>query len=351
MRRVKLSEQVPLYFKEEAVDQYVVVERNENYWGEKPFFKRVVFKIVPDQNSRIMALEAGDVDIAVYPSLPSLKELEVKYNIFSDFKGLPFLMFNLTKPYMRDVNFRKALNMVIDRESIAEEIYCGTAEPTSSLIPKELLYSIEGEYQGYPYNPAEAKKLLKESGYFDSNGDGYIDKNGERVELVFPYWVTPEYKSITEIIAFNLEEIGIKTEIRSLEPGAYWEVVMEKGNYDICLDATGIFWGSSSTMLFDHFYSKSGLGGFHRMDDPEIDKLIEEGMELESRNDYSGAAEKYKTAQKIAVDELVSLCPVVFEKHIVVARKNVKDFSPFPHYGMFYNGNSDNMLVKVRWEE
>lgn len=342
----------PFKFKEEAKDQYVIVERNENYWGEKPFFKRVVFKIVPDPNTRILALKTGDVDVAVYPSLPSLKELEKEYNTFYVFKGLPFLMFNFSKPYIKDINFRKALCMAVDKENIAKEIYYGTADPANSLIPKGLLYSIEDEYQGFPYNPVEAKKLLEESGYSDSNNDGYIDKNGKNIEIIFPYFASEaEYKSIAETIASSFEEIGIKTKIVTLEAAAYDEVILEKGNYDVCLDATGIFWGSSSTMLYDHFYSKSGLLGFHRIKDAEVDKLIEKGMELESRKDFKGAAQKYKTAQKRAIDELVGLYPVVFQKHVVVAKKNVKNFSPFPYYGMFYNGDSDNLLVNVRWEE
>jgi peptide/nickel transport system substrate-binding protein len=132
---------------------------------------------------------------------------------------------------------------------------------------------------------------------------------------------------------------------------AYDEVILEKGDYDICLDATGIFWGSSSSSIFDHFYSKSGLTGFHRMADAEIDKLIEEGMELESKNDIKGAEVKYKAAQKRAIDDLIIICPVVFQKHIVAADKNVKNFSPFPHFGMFTSGVTENMIGEITWED
>ncbi|HHY29895.1 MAG TPA: hypothetical protein GX520_04280, partial [Syntrophaceticus sp.] len=105
-----------------------------------------------------------------------------------------------------------------------------------------------------------------------------------------------------------------------------------------------------STMLYDHFYSKSGLTGFHRLKDAEVDKLIEEGMELESRNDIKGAAEKYKAAQKRAIGDLVHICPVVFTKHIVVAKKNVKNFTTFPQYWMFHNGVTENMIGEITWE-
>jgi peptide/nickel transport system substrate-binding protein len=342
----------PYKFKEDVKDQYVVVERNDDYWGKKPFFKRVVFKPVPDQNTRVMALKTGDVDMALYPSIPSLKDLEKEYTIFKGFKGFPFLMFNFERSYLKNVDFRKALCMAVDREKIAKEIYQGTAEPAYSLIPKELLYSIEGEHQGISFNPKEAKKMLEKAGYKDSDKDGYVDQDGKNLELKLVYWAADEqYKSIAETISSSFNELGVKTNISALEIAAYDEVISEKGDYDICLDAGGIFWGSTSTMLYDHFYGKSGLTGFHSLIDAEIDKLIEEGMELESKNDIKGAAVKYKAAQKRAIDDLVIECPVVFQKYIVAAKKNVKNFSPFSHFGMFSNGVTENMIGEIKWED
>ena len=339
-------------FKEEVTDQQVTVERNDDYWGKKPFFKRVVFKLVPDQNTRVMALKTGDVDMALYPALPSLNDLKKEYNVFYGFRGLPFLTFNFSKPYGQDINIRKALGMAVDKEKIAKEIYYGTAVPANSLIPKELLYSIEGEYKGISYNPTKAKELLKESGYKDSDNDGFIDQDGKNLELKFVYWAEDQwYKSIAETIASSLKDIGVKTNIVAVDAAAWNEVVLEKGDYDFCLDATGIFWGGSSTMLYDQFYSKSGMTGFQRLEDAEFDKLFEDGMELESRNDIKGAAEKYKAAQRRAINELVIVYPLVFEKHVAVAKKNVKNFSPFPYYWMFDEGCTENLLGEIKWED
>jgi len=60
---------------------------------------------------------------------------------------------------------------------------------------------------------------------------------------------------------------------------------------------------------------------------------------------------KYKAAQKRAIEELVFLCPVVFQKHIVVTKNNVKNCSPFPHSWMFYNGCTENILGEIKWED
>ena len=71
---------------------------------------------MPDENTRVMALKTGDVDMALYPALPSLKELQKEYTAFYGFNGLPYLMFNFEKPYTKNINFRKALCMAIDKE-------------------------------------------------------------------------------------------------------------------------------------------------------------------------------------------------------------------------------------------
>jgi peptide/nickel transport system substrate-binding protein len=158
----------------------------------------------------------------------------------------------------------------------------------------------------------QAKKMMEKADYKDCDKDGYVGQDGKNLELKYVYWAADEqYKSVAENISCSFNEIGVKTNISALESAAaYNEVVLEKGDYDICLDATGVFWGSTSTMLYGHFYSKSGLTGFGRLNDADIDKPIEEGMELESKNNIKGAAVKYKAEQKRAVDDLVAICLV-----------------------------------------
>lgn len=342
----------PFKFKEEAKDQYVVVERNDEYWGEKPYFKRIVFKIIPDANTRVMALQRGEVDIVLNPPYPLINELRKDFNVVIAPRGCTaILLFNHNRPQMQDINLRKALCMAFEKDKIVSRVFYGTASPAKAIVPPEVAYSAENEIQGWSYNPNEAKRLIEKAGYRETDS-GYVDKNGQPLKLRFTYYAPEEgYKELAEAIASYYERIGVKTDIVTLEASAYYTEVIEKGNFDICLDLVGLFWGSPSTMLYDQLYSKSGLIGYHRPEDEEIDRLLEEGMELESRKDLAGAAEKYKAAQKRALEELVVSCPIAYQKHIVVSKKNVKGLSPFPIYGMYYNGDAEKELVKIRWKE
>ncbi|NPV28115.1 MAG: hypothetical protein HPY58_00380 [Firmicutes bacterium] len=342
----------PFKFKEEVKDQYVIVERNDEYWGEKPYFKRIVFKPIPDANTRVMALQRGEVDVVLYPPYPLINELRKDFNVVVAPRGCTaILLFNHNRPQMQDINLRKALCMAFEKDKIVSRVFYGTASPAKAIVPPEVIYSAENEIQGWSYNPNEAKRLIGKAGYRETDR-GYVDKNGQPLKLRFTYYAPEEgYKELAEAIGSYYKKIGIETDIVGLDSNAYYKEVIEEGNFDICLDLVGLFWGSPSTMLYDQLYSKSGLIGYHRPEDEEIDRLLEEGMELESRKDLAGAAEKYKAAQKRALEELVVSCPIAYQKHIVVSKKNVKGLSPFPMYRMYFNGDAEKELIKVRWEE
>ncbi|MDH7579136.1 MAG: ABC transporter substrate-binding protein, partial [Bacillota bacterium] len=341
----------PFKFKGEVKDQYVAVERNDEYWGEKPYFKEILFRFIPDDNVRVMALQKGDIDIAIYPPYPLIEELKKEFNIVTTPRGYTSLIcFNYKQPALSDEKVRKALCMAIDKNKIANVIYRGYAKPAKTLISPEFIYSAENEIQGVPYNPTEAKRLLQEAGYQDTDNDGFIDKDGKNIELSFPYLVQELcYKEIAETIADWYKEIGVKVNIVTLETAAYSKEVREQGNFDLCLDLQGFFWGAPSTALIDRFYSKSGIVEATSFFDPEIDSLVEKGMEAESWKNLENASETYKRIQKIVMEDKVLYCPVTYLNHIVACKKNVVGLSPFPFFHIFYNGDTERELARVRW--
>ena len=342
----------PFKFKEEVKDQYVVVERNDEYWGEKPYFKRIVFKIIPDAHTRVMALQKGEVDVILYPPYPLVNELKSEFNVVVARRShTPHLIFNLKRPELSDVRVRKALCMAIDKKKVTETVHENLAQPAKTLIPPELIFSAEGELQGLSYNPAEAKRLLQEAGYRDTNSNGYVDKNGQDLQLKLAYTpeFEPSYEGMALAVADYCKGIGVKVDLVKLSSAQFSEEVLNKGNYDLTIYTGGIFWGTPSSILYDTFYSKSGIQDQLRFFNSAIDELMERGMELEAVKDFSGAAEYYKKLQKYVFEDIVTQCPLVYLNHIVVSKKNVKNLSPFPFYWLYYNGDSGNELVKVKW--
>jgi len=337
----------PFKLKEIAKDQYVVVERNDDYWGKKPFFKKITFKIVPDANTRLMALQNGEVDIIYSPPLASVNDIKKDFNVVTGTAAnTPCLLINHERPALQDVSVRKALCMAIDNKKIAEKIFYNLARPAKTLIPPEFIYSAESEVSEYSYDPDGARELLKKAGYVDTNNEGYVDKGGKNLELDFPF--RPQDEEMAVVIADYLKQIGVKTKLTKLEAGGWAKKVQNEDDYDLTLFSTSVSWGGPSASFFDDFYSKSGLQ-YAKVVTPEIDKLIEEGLDLEASKKYKEADKKYKEMQKIVINEAVKY-PLVYQNNIIAAKKQVKGVSLFPS-SMFFSGDSDNGLIKVKWEE
>ncbi|MER3398461.1 MAG: hypothetical protein C4316_08010 [Chloroflexota bacterium] len=154
----------PFKFKRHEQDQYVIVERNESYWGEKAKVKEILFKTVPDPNTRLLALQRGDVDLAFDPPLPALAEIkhDGRFDVAMASASTIITRFNHINEPLNDSRLRKALSMAVNKEQIANNLTVGGVAKT--LILPEFLYSVEKTVNGLPYNPSQARRLLEEAG-------------------------------------------------------------------------------------------------------------------------------------------------------------------------------------------
>jgi len=342
----------PFQLKEKVKDQYVAVEKFDKYWGQKPNFKRIVFKNVPDPNTRLLALQGGEADMALEPPKSAVKQFEgnKKYAVnLSPMASTVDLKYNYVKKPMEDVTLRKAISMSINRKEILDTVLEGIGSPARTMIPPDFMFSAEGQMKGLPYKPEEARKILEESGYKDTNGDGYREKDGKTVNLVLAFYSAPGYKEIAETVQAYLKAVGIKSDIVFWDIGMYWDE-FSKGNFDVCVDFSRVYWGGSSVLIHDYFYSKCGLPGvwYHGLS-AEIDKMIEEAMELEAAKKYKEAEEKYIIVQQAGVDEYMISYPICYEKNIIVHRSELSNLSPHPLMP-FYNGATTRTLVQLNWK-
>lgn len=341
----------PFKFKEDVRDQYVVVERNKDYWGEKPKVERIVFKTVPDANTRLMALQKGEVDAILDPPFASVAALrqDNRFQVITAPRvSTVDLLFNRTRPPFDDVRVRKALCLAINKEEIINTVMAGIGKPARTIVPPEVLYSAENELNGFSYNPGEARRLLAEVGFKDVDSDGYLeDKNGQKLELLLPYYAPePGFKEIAELVQSYYAKIGLKSRIIAWEAATYYDE-FGKGNWDVCVDFRRLFWGAPSTLLFDDFYSQSGLPGvWYQGVSSEVDRLIEEGMELEAAGRFIKAAEKYIAVQRIAIDEQAVLCPIAYQQVVIACKKDIKGIHPHP-LTAFYNGAVPRTLSRI----
>ncbi|MFP4655284.1 MAG: ABC transporter substrate-binding protein [Methanohalobium sp.] len=316
------------------------VVNNKNYWNGDVELDEVNLYYVSDPVTRSMQLQGKDVDIA--RGIPPEEEGVIRNKSDFEIKSrealrTAFMYVNTKKPPLDDVNVRRALNYAIDREQAVNTALEGVGgTPAKSLYPSVLQWSVNDEIDGYNHNPEKAKQLLSDAGISDTDGDGWLDYQGETLELTIKtYQSRPELKPTTEVIATQFKDIGIKTNVRVLESGAL-SSDMNNGNYDLALYAWGVApTGDPDYFLSKHFESTGTNAEWTGYNNSDVDRWIELGRETMNntkRKHY------YDEVQK----QVIKDSPEIFVfnyKEIVGERKNVEGYRIYPNEITFLTEN------------
>lgn len=279
-------------------DQEIVVERFDDYFGTPAKLKTVVYTVIPEAASRVIALETGEVDVIDKPTNEDLERLEADTENFTVLRkptiSQRLFRFGCNDPIISNTKVRQAIVYAIDRQAIIDALFTGSAYPsTAPLAPVTFGYSDLGEIE---QDLELAKSLLAEAGY----PDGFDTK------IV----TTERYQNgieLAEIISQQLAEIGINAEIEVWEWSALsasWNgITADEFDQPIFImgagpsmrDADGGLRGlytTSETGLNDRNY------GFYS--NAEVDALIEQGMQ---ETDQQKRVEIYKEAMEILYRE------------------------------------------------
>lgn len=279
-------------------DQEIVVERFDDYFGTPAKLQTVVYTIIPEAASRVIALETGEVDVIDKPTDEDLARLEADTENFTVLRkptiSQRLFRFGCNDPIISNTKVRQAIVYAIDRQAIIDALFTGSAYPsTAPLAPVTFGYSNLGEIE---QDLELAKSLLAEAGY----PDGFDTK------IV----TTERYQNgieLAEIISQQLAEIGINAKIEVWEWSALsasWNgITADEFDQPIFImgagpsmrDADGGLRGlytTSETGLNDRNY------GFYS--NAEVDALIEQGMQ---ETDQQKRVEIYKEAMEILYRE------------------------------------------------
>lgn len=228
-------------------DQQAVFVINPNYWGEKPKLSKIVLKVIPDPQTRVLALKSGEVDLAggqmsniPLESLQSLtkdSKLELKR---TEGTTSYFLIFNYNNEFFQDVRIRKAINFAINKKVMVDSLLGGVGKPAHGLFQFTVPYVTKSNNKGYSYDINKARELLAEAGWKDTNGDGIVDKNGKslKVSLTLQNVEYPEWKPMCEAIQGDLAKAGIQVNLKMLECAAYYDEIWKSKGYEIIIYRT-----------------------------------------------------------------------------------------------------------------
>ena len=212
--------------------EYLLEERlssvaNDDYWGGTPPLAGIEHLAIPDTNSRELALQAGDIDVAINVSPTGAQAINSQPGMHSQTAGIgtSVVMWwvNFERGTLADPLVRRALAHAIDRESIAGLVAPeGTGSFAELLLPEDFV-SCPG-VNAPDYDPGEASNLLMQAGYADSDGDGILDKEGQSLEIIIGgYPERFQLPIMAEAAQAMLADVGIQAEVRITE----WSVVNE----------------------------------------------------------------------------------------------------------------------------
>ena len=222
----------PYRLKEWLPKQRIVLERNENYWDRKPNFKQLYVRVVAESASRYQMLKTKQLDeigltepqwVNDTPN-PPFGEPHGIVAVKQDALAYRYLGWNCLKPQLSDKRVRKALTMSINREKINDEILHKLASVVHGTFYAKGPYG-DPELKPLPYDPVEAAKLFKEAGWTDHDGDGFLHKDGQKLEIKIRFPASSETgKKILIAVQSDLRKAGVACELDPIE----WSVFLQK---------------------------------------------------------------------------------------------------------------------------
>lgn len=303
-------------------DQYANIARNEHYWREKPTLENVQIRIYPNENSRLSALKAGEVDAlaelgAVLPAQAGELEGDDNYVVASYPTACnTYLLFNGTSEPFNDVRIRQALSLAIDRDAFVNDLLYGYGIPAKGVIlAANTQWFNENPDQQVRWNIEEATQLLNEA------------TGGERVkaELLFhppgqnlhgwPYPLMATYlQAILQPVGFDItlvqQESAVVTE--TLANGEYDFTI-----YNSCWSSGDPNYQVRRMLGSDSTLQLTNHGGYNN---PEVDSLLDQAQ---AELDPAVQADLYKQAQAIGLQE-VAVAPLFDQETIIAYRPFVR---------------------------
>lgn len=214
-----------------------VVTRNANYWDGDVPYEEVTLQVIDDSNTRSMALQGGEVQMAVNigSSDISLFEDESQFAINGISSLRTVLSFMNQNGPLSDLKVRQAVIRALDRDVYADTLLHGTFTAGKAPVPPSLDFGFDKLVDANAYDVDSAKALLAEAGYADGDGDGYVEKDGKPLTLRYViYDSRAELPILAEATQASLKEIGIKVDIETYEYTTLLDM-QENGEYDLLI--------------------------------------------------------------------------------------------------------------------
>jgi peptide/nickel transport system substrate-binding protein len=298
----------------------VELTRNDDYWGPKAKIKRLIFKVIPDENARKQELRAGTIDGYDLPSpsdYASLKKDGFKLEVRPAFNILYLGINEKNTPALRDLRVRQALAYAINRDELVRTRLPEGATVATQFMP-DTVAGYAKDLKPYPYDPAKAKALLAAAGAQHLTLKFYYP-----TEVTRPYMPNP--KDLFTVIARDLTAVGITIQpVARPWNGGYKDDVQTSGKQDLHL----LGWTGD--------YNDAGnfVGTFFGRSKPEFGfddaSLFREIAAADAEPDAAKRAQMYEQVNRDIMNKYLPAVPISHSPPAIVVRSNVNGLIPSP---------------------
>jgi peptide/nickel transport system substrate-binding protein len=316
----------PFRFVEWQRGSSIVLERNPDYFEKgKPYLDRIVFRVIPDTQSRGAALEAGEVDVVFHSTaaasdarrLGALPNLELTTDGYIFDSTVAIMEINNDHPILGKPEVRRALAHVIDRKFILDNIWAGFGRVVGAPIHYTLKQAYTDAVPQYAYDPAMAEKLLDEAGY-KRGADGTRFK----VNIDFVPFGDGQHARTAQYVRQQLTLIGVQAEVRNTDFPTWVRRIWTTRDWDI--NTTAFTNGPDPSIGVQRAYWSKNIqvgtpftNGTH-YSNPEADKLFEQAA---VEQNFAKRKAQFASLQKILATDLPVIPLVAIDLYTVVNKR------------------------------
>ncbi|MEM7134765.1 MAG: nickel ABC transporter substrate-binding protein [Chloroflexota bacterium] len=315
---------------ESLTDESASLSRYAEYWGELPSLEQLDIEVVLDAQTRVAALQSGDLNAiggeylgSIPPeSMAALEQNEDVTILSAEGTTIFYIAANQENSPLADRQVRQAINHALDRQGLADAIFGGRAEVAEGLFPPVIPYVTSAGVDTYTYDPDQARALLADAGW-TLNDAGMLERDGEplEIDLVVDQSRLPQTASMATAIQAQLQEVGIVLNLRMYDYSGWLDSFFAK-DYDLIMRFS---WGppyDPHTLL---------AGAFHTVDteettisyaDAELDALIDAVL---VSNDEDERQDLYNQIWQ-HLDAESAIIPLVYPQRVYAVGGNVEGF-------------------------
>jgi len=328
----------PYRFKRWKTGEFVELEANPDYFEGRPYIDGTLYRIIPDQATLFLELRTEGVDSLDLTPLQYQRQTESDFfrRTYRKYRypafAYTYIGYNLIDPRFRDIRIRKALTLAVNRKEMIDGILLGLGrECTGPFVPESWAYN--PEVRPLSYDLEEAKRLLAEAGWRDTDGDGWLDKNGEIFEFtLITNQGNEQRQMVAELVQRQWQKLGIRVKIRIIEWAAFLSEFIDKKRFEAFILGWAL---SRDPDLYDIWHSsktREGEFNFIQYKNVEVDRLIEEGRRT---FDQEKRKEIYHRLHRIIYEE--QPCTFLYVPDALpIVHARVKGVKPSP-IGIGYN--------------